>query len=53
MRKYIAFLPPISARALARGARPEEISKLEAHMGIALPWQVGWPPARYCVWTAA
>ena len=49
MRKYIAFLPAISVRALARGAQPKEISDLEAHMGIQLPWQASWPPDKTSV----
>ena len=40
MRKYMAFLPAVSERALARGAQPQEISYLEARMGVRLPWQV-------------
>ena len=48
MRKYIAFLPAVSARALARGVQPRQISYLEARMGLRLPWQVFWSPKRWC-----
>ena len=40
MRKYIAFLSPISSKALRPGALLLELQHCEARMGLRLPWQV-------------
>lgn len=39
MRKYIAFLAPISAMAMRTGALVLELQHCEARMGLRLPWQ--------------
>lgn len=40
MKKYIAFLSPISSRALRPGALLLELQHCETRMGLRLPWQV-------------
>jgi hypothetical protein len=46
MRKYMAFLPPISAKAMRTGALLLELQYCEARMGLRFPWQARSLPKR-------